>query len=68
MKTLNEFKKGYHIINIIASSLMLGLCTTCIILRTDLMWMALALAFATLYNLFNSFILYNARKVYESEN
>jgi len=41
---------------------------TCIILRTDLMWMALALAFATLYNLFNSFILYNARKVYESEN
>lgn len=67
-ETLTEYKRGYHIFNIVASALMIGLCTTCIILRTDLMWIALAFAFVTLYNLFNSFILYKARKAYESEN
>ena len=63
-ETLTEYTKGYLAINIVAAAIMFGLCTTSIIIRTDHMWIALAFAFVTLYNLFNSLILYNARKVY----
>lgn len=67
-ETLTEYTKGYLTINIVAAAIMIGLCTTCIILRTEQMWIALSFAFVALYNLFNSIILYNAKKAYDSEN
>ncbi len=66
-ETLTEYTKGYLIINIVAAVIMFALCTAGIIFTTDKMWIAFAFAFVTLYNLFNSFILYNARKAYDSE-
>ena len=65
---LTEFTKGYHTINIIASAIMIGLCLIAVIVKSEMMWMALAFAFVALFNMFNSFIFYNARKAYEEEN
>ena len=33
-----------------------------------MIWMGLAFAFVSLYHLLNSFIFYNVRKAYETEN
>ena len=67
-ESLTEFTKGYHTINIIASAIMIGLCITSVIVKSEKMWMGLAFAFVGLYHLLNSFIFYNARKAYEEEN
>jgi hypothetical protein len=66
-ESLTEFTKGYQTINIIASAIMIGLCITSVIVKSEMMWMGLAFAFVGLYNLLNSFIFYNARKAYEEE-
>ena len=66
-ETLTIYTKGYHILNIISGSIMIGLCITAIVVKSEMMWMALAFAFVGLYHLINSFIFYNARKVYEEE-
>ena len=67
-ETLTIYTQGYHILNIISSGIMIGLCITAIVVKSEKMWMALAFAFVALFNMFNSFIFYNARKVYEAEN
>ena len=67
-ETLTEFNKGYHTINVICASILIGLCITAVIVKSEMMWMGLAFAFVGLYHLLNSFIFYNARKAYESEN
>ena len=67
-ETLTEFNKGYHTINVICGSILIGLCITAVIVKSEMMWMGLAFAFVGLYNLLNSFIFYNARKAYETEN
>ena len=66
-ETLTIYTKGYHILNIISGSIMIGLCITTIVVKSEMMWMALAFAFVALFNMFNSFIFYNARKAYEEE-
>ena len=66
-ETLTEFNKGYHIINVILAAILIGLCITSVIVKSEMMWMGLAFAFVGLYNLLNSFIFYNARKAYEEE-
>ena len=67
-ESLTEFTKGYHTINIIASAIMIGLCLIAVIVKSEMMWMALAFAFVALFNMFNSFIFYKTRKAYEEEN
>ena len=67
-ETLTEFNKGYHTINVIASAIMIGLCITAVIVKSEMMWMGLAFGFIDLYHLLKSFIFYNARKAYEAEN
>ena len=67
-ETLTIYTKGYHILNIISGGIMIGLCITAIVVKSEKMWMALAFAFVALFNMFNSFIFYNARKAYEEEN
>ena len=67
-ETLTIYTKGYHILNIISGGIMIGLCITAIVVKSEMMWMALAFAFVALFNMFNSFIFYNARKAYEAEN
>ena len=67
-ETLTEFNKGYHTINVICASILIGLCITAVIVKSEMMWMGLAFAFVGLYHLLNSFIFYNARKAYETEN
>ena len=67
-ETLTIYTKGYHILNIISGSIMIGLCITAIVVKSEMMWMALAFAFVALFNMFNSFIFYKTRKAYESEN
>ena len=66
-ETLTEFNKGYHIINVILATILIGLCITAVIVKSEMMWMALAFGFIALYHLLNSFIFYNARKAYEEE-
>ena len=66
-ETLTEFNKGYHIINVILATILIGLCITAVIVKSEMMWMGLAFGFIALYHLFNSFIFYNARKVYKEE-
>ena len=66
-ETLTIYTKGYHILNIISSGIMIGLCITAIVVKSEKMWMALAFAFVALFNMFNSFIFYNARKAYGEE-
>ena len=66
-ETLTEFNKGYHVINSILATILLGLCITSVIVKSEMMWMGLAFGFIALYHLLNSFIFYNARKVYEEE-
>ena len=66
-ETLTEFNKGYHVINVILAAILIGLCITAVIVKSEMMWMGLAFGFIALYNLLNSFIFYNARKVYEEE-
>ena len=66
-ETLTEFNKGYHIINVILAVILIGLCITAVIVKSEMMWMGLAFGFIALYHLLNSFIFYNARKVYEEE-
>ena len=67
-ETLTEFNKGYHTINVISASILIGLCITAVIVKSEMMWMGLAFAFVGLYHLLNSYIFYNARKAYETEN
>ena len=67
-ETLTEFNKGYHTINVICASILIGLCITAVIVKSEMMWMGLAFAFVGLYHLLNSFIFCNARKAYETEN
>ena len=67
-ETLTEFNKGYHVINVILAAILIGLCITAVIVKSEMMWMGLAFAFVGLYHLLNSFIFYNARKAYEFEN
>ena len=67
-ETLTIYTKGYHILNIISGSIMIGLCMTAVIVKSEMMWMALAFAFVALFNMFNSFIFYKTRKAYEEEN
>ena len=67
-ETLTIYTKGYHILNIISGSIMIGLCITAIVVKSEMMWMALAFAFVALFNMFNSFIFYKTRKAYEEEN
>ena len=64
---LTEFNKGYHVINVILAAILIGLCITAVIVKSEMMWMGLAFGFIALYHLLNSFIFYNARKVYEEE-
>ena len=66
-ESLTEFNKGYHIINVILAAILIGLCITAVIVKSEMMWMGLAFGFIALYHLLNSFIFYNARKVYEEE-
>ena len=66
-ETLTEFNKGYHVINVILAAILIGLCITAVIVKSEMMWMGLAFGFIALYHLLNSFIFYNARKVYEEE-
>ena len=66
-ETLTEFNKGYHVINVILAAILIGLCITAVIVKSEMMWMGLAFAFVGLYHLLNSFIFYNARKAYEEE-
>ena len=66
-ETLTEFNKGYHIINVILATILIGLCITSVIVKSEMMWMGLAFGFIALYHLLNSFIFYNARKAYEEE-
>ena len=66
-ETLTEFNKGYHVINVILAAILIGLCITSVIVKSEMMWMGLAFGFIALYHLLNSFIFYNARKVYEEE-
>ena len=66
-ETLIEFNKGYHIINVILATILIGLCITAVIVKSEMMWMGLAFGFIALYHLLNSFIFYNARKAYEEE-
>ena len=66
-ETLTEFNKGYHIINVILATILIGLCITAVIVKSEMMWMGLAFGFIALYHLLNSFIFYNARKAYEEE-
>ena len=66
-ETLTEFNKGYHIINVIFATILIGLCITAVIVKSEMMWMGLAFGFIALYHLLNSFIFYNARKAYEEE-
>ena len=66
-ETLTEFNKGYHIINVILAAILIGLCITAVIVKSEMMWMGLAFGFIALYHLLNSFIFYNARKAYEEE-
>ena len=64
---LTEFNKGYHVINVILATILIGLCITAVIVKSEMMWMGLAFGFIALYHLLNSFIFYNARKAYEEE-
>ena len=64
---LTEFNKGYHVINVILAAILIGLCITAVIVKSEMMWMGLAFGFIALYHLLNSFIFYNARKAYEEE-
>ena len=66
-ETLTEFNKGYHVINVTLAAILIGLCITAVIVKSEMMWMGLAFGFIALYHLLNSFIFYNARKVYEEE-
>ena len=66
-ETLTEFNKGYHVINVILAAILIGLCITAVIVKSEMMWMSLAFGFIALYHLLNSFIFYNARKAYEEE-
>ena len=66
-ETLTEFNKGYHVINVILAAILIGLCITSVIVKSEMMWMGLAFGFIALYHLLNSFIFYNARKAYEEE-
>ena len=66
-ETLTEFNKGYHVINVILAALLIGLCITAVIVKSEMMWMGLAFGFIALYHLLNSFIFYNARQAYEEE-
>ena len=66
-ETLTEFNKGYHIINVILATILIGLCITAVIVKSEMIWMGLAFGFIALYHLLNSFIFYNARKAYEEE-
>ena len=66
-ETLTEFNKGYHIINVILATILIGLCITAVIVKSEMMWMGPAFGFIALYHLLNSFIFYNARKAYEEE-
>ena len=66
-ETLTEFNKGYHVINVILAAILIGLCITAVIVKSEMMWMGLAFGFIALYHLLNSFIFYNARKVYKEE-
>ena len=66
-ESLTEFNKGYHIINVILATILIGLCITAVIVKSEMMWMGLAFGFIALYHLLNSFIFYNARKAYEEE-
>ena len=66
-ETLTEFNKGYHVINVILAAILIGLCITAVIVKSEMMWMGLAFGFIALYHLLNSFIFYNARKAYEEE-
>ena len=66
-ETLTEFNKGYHIINVILATLLIVLCITAVVVKSEMMWMGLAFGFIALYHLLNSFIFYNARKAYEEE-
>ena len=66
-ETLTEFNKGYHVINVILATILIGLCITSVIVKSEMMWMGLAFGFIALYHLLNSFIFYNARKAYEEE-
>ena len=67
-ETLTEFNKGYHTINVICAIILIGLCITAVIVKSEMMWMTLAFAFVALFNIFNSFIFYKTRKAYEEEN
>ena len=67
-ETLTEFNKGYHTINVICAIILIGLCITAVIVKSEMMWMTLAFAFVALFNMFNSFIFYKTRKAYEEEN
>ena len=67
-ESLTEFNKGYHIINVILATILIGLCITAVIVKSEMMWMGLAFGFIALYHLLNSFIFYNARKTYVAEN
>ena len=67
-ETLTEFNKGYHVINVILAAILIGLCITAVIVKSEMMWMGLAFGFIALYHLLNSFIFYNARKTYVAEN
>mgnify|MGYP003513543253 FL=1 len=66
-ETLTEFSKGYHIINVILATILIGFCITSVIVKSEMMWMGLAFGFIALYHLLNSFIYYNTRKAYEEE-
>ena len=66
-ETLTDFNKGYHIINVLLATILIGLCITSVIVKSEMMWMGLAFGFIALYHLLNSFIFYNARKAYEEE-
>ena len=66
-ETLTEFNKGYHVINVILAAILIGLCITAVIVKSEMMWMGLAFGFIALYHLLNSFIFYNARKAYEED-
>ena len=67
-QTLTEYKKGYVVMCVILFVIVLGLCSTGLIVGLGTLWMNLAFTFATLYNLFNAIILYKAKKAYDSEN
>lgn len=67
-QTLTEYKKGYVVMCVILFVIVLGLCATGLIVGLGTLWMNLAFTFATLYNLFNAIILYNAKMAYDNKN